>query len=89
MNGKQLRQRETRRQKSLPPATSSGRTKLTLLKGVGLCAIAALLLFVVTKHSGQLINSPYPMLDNNTGQFAAVFFASFAGVCGLDLIRKS
>ena len=89
MNGKQLKRREPTMQKShVPPKYSDGR-RYVMGKGVSLCIVAFVLLVAADGNSGRLIGSPYPLIDSHPGQFAAYFFAGFAGICGLDLIRKS
>ena len=89
MSSKQLRHREQTMQKSpMPPRYSAGR-RYAMGKGIGLCMVAFVLLFAADGDSGQLIGSVYPLIDSHPGQFAAYFFAGFAGICGLDLIRRS
>lgn len=90
MNGKQLKRREpTMQQKSSSKSPYSNSRSHAVAKGVGLCVVAFVLIFVASGHSGQLIGSEYPLIDSSSGQFAAHFFAGFAGICGLDLIRRS
>lgn len=92
MNGKQLKRREPTMQKSpikpKPSHYADGR-RYTLGKGIGLCIVAFILIFSASGHSGRLVGSIYPLLDDHPGQFAAYFFAGFAGIAGLDLIRRS
>ena len=88
MNGKQLKRRETTMQK-VPVQSNHRARRYTLGKGIGLCAIAFILIFIASDTSGRLIGSPYSLIDSNPSQFAAYFFAGFAGISGLDLIRRS
>lgn len=91
MNGKQLKRREPPVQRPpLPPhygITPSRR--YILAKGIGLCVIAFMLVFVASDNSGRLIGSNYSLIDAPPAKFAAYFFAGFAGITGLDLIRRS
>ncbi|MBX2862335.1 MAG: hypothetical protein KTR27_02170 [Leptolyngbyaceae cyanobacterium MAG.088] len=89
MNGKQLKHRATTMQKSPTQTKLTDSRRYGLGKGIGLCFIAFMLIFAASDNSGRLIGSPEPLLDAHPGQFAAYFFAGFAGICGLDLIRKS
>lgn len=93
MNGKQLKRREPTTQKSSMSPPMSHKyphdRRYVMGKGILLCAVAFVLIFAASGHSGRLIGSAYPLLDSHPGQFAAYFFAGFAGICGLDLIRKS
>ena len=90
MNGKQLKQRREPTMQKVPAKPSYADTRRHMVaKGVGLCVVAFVLICVASGHSGQLIGSPYPLIDSHPGQFAAYFFAGFAGICGLDIIRRS
>ena len=89
MNGKQLKHREPAMAKSAMPPNYADRRRHAVAKGVGLCAVAFVLIFATSGHSGRMINSSEPWIESHPGQFAAYFFAGFAGICGLDLIRKS
>ena len=89
MNGKQLKRRESTMQKSSIKPIATDNRRYTLGKGIGLCFVALMLIFVASDNSGRLIGSPDPLIDSHPGQFAVYFFAGFAGICGLDLIRKS
>ena len=89
MNGKQLKRREPTMQKPpIKPKHANGR-RYMLGKGIGLCGIAFMLIFVASDNSGRLIGSNYSLIDSHPAQFAAYFFAGFAGITGLDLIRRS
>lgn len=88
MNGKQLKQRRESSTKALPPMAHSSQ-RYTLGKGIGLCIVAFMLIFFASKNSGRLLGSDDPLLDSHPAQFAAYFFAGFAGISGLDLIRRS
>ena len=89
MNGKQLKRRE---QPVQPPPIQrkyfDGR-QYAMSKGVGLFLVAFALIFAASNNSGRLIGTDQPLIDSHPGQFAAYFFAGFAGICGLDLIRRS
>ena len=89
MNGKQLKRREPAMQKSHMPQKHSDGRRYVMGKGIGLCAVAFVLILAADGNSGRLIGSAYPLIDSHPGQFAAYFFAGFAGISGLDLIRKS
>ncbi|MEM9808260.1 MAG: hypothetical protein AAF959_23595 [Cyanobacteria bacterium P01_D01_bin.56] len=91
MNGKQLKRRESATMNKAPiqPSYSNDGRRYTLGKGIGLCLIAFALIFVASENSGRLIGSPYSLIDSHPAQFAAYFFAGFAGISGLDLIRRS
>ncbi|MEM6253806.1 MAG: hypothetical protein AAF821_12880 [Cyanobacteria bacterium P01_D01_bin.156] len=89
MNGKQLKRREPTVQKPMMPSSASRNRRYDLGKGIGLCAIAFALIFIASNNSGRLIGSESSLINAHPAQFAAYFFAGFAGVCGLDLIRKS
>ena len=89
MNGKQLKRREPTMQKSPIQTQYADSRRYALGKGIGLCLIAFVLIFAASNNSGRLIGSSEPLIDSHPGQFAAYFFAGFAGICGLDLIRKS
>ncbi|MBT9314149.1 hypothetical protein [Leptothoe spongobia] len=94
MNGKQLKPRQPTGQKS-PMQKSPVKTQYTdnrryaIGKGIGLCFVAFMLIFFASNNSGRLIGSSEPIIDSHPGQFATYFFAGFAGICGLDLIRRS
>lgn len=90
MNGKQLKRREMAMQQTAmkAPDPNSGR-RYSLIKGIGLCAISFMLIFVASDNSGRLIGSNYSLIDSHPAKFAAYFFAGFAGISGLDLIRRS
>ncbi|MBE9067665.1 hypothetical protein IQ260_13470 [Leptolyngbya cf. ectocarpi LEGE 11479] len=89
MNGKQLKRREPTMHKSPMSPKYPHDRRYVMGKGIALCAVAFVLIFAASGHSGRLIGSAYPLLDSHPGQFAAYFFAGFAGICGLDLIRRS
>ncbi|MBT9312137.1 hypothetical protein [Leptothoe kymatousa] len=91
MNGKQLKRRELTMQQKTPikPIDTNQGRRYILIKGLGLCAIAFLLIFVASDNSGRLIGSNYSLIDSHPAKFAAYFFAGFAGISGLDLIRRS
>ncbi len=90
MNGKQLKRREATMQKTpMQPKKYSKSRHYTLGKGVGLCLVAFVLIFTASDNSGRLIGASTPLIDSHAGQFSAYFFAGFAGICGLDLIRRS
>ena len=89
MNGKQLKRREPTIPKSPVQSQYIDGRRYTIGKGMGLCLIAFVLIFAASDNSGRLIGSSDPLIDSHPGQFAAYFFAGFAGICGLDLIRKS
>ncbi|ESA39055.1 hypothetical protein N836_29315 [Leptolyngbya sp. Heron Island J] len=89
MNGKQLKRREPTMQKSSIQTQYADGRRYTLGKGIGLCLIAFVLIVAASNNSGRLIGSSEPLIDSHPGQFAAYFFAGFAGICGLDLIRRS
>jgi len=89
MNGKQLKRRESTMQKSSIQPKAIDNKRYVLGKGIGLCFAAFMLIFAASDNSGRLIGSPDSLIDSHPGQFAAYFFAGFAGICGLDLIRKS
>ncbi|MEA5464551.1 hypothetical protein [Leptothoe sp. PORK10 BA2] len=89
MNGKQLKQRDqTIQQASLSPTYADVR-RHRVAKGVGLFLVAFALVLTTSGYSGRLIGSSEPLIDSHPGQFAVYFFAGFAGICGLDLIRRS
>ena len=89
MNGKQLKRRESTMQKSPTQTQYTDTRRYALSKGIGLCVVAFVLIFAASNNSGRLLGSSEPLIDSHPGQFAAYFFAGFAGICGLDLIRKS
>lgn len=89
MNGKQLKHREPTMQKSSIQSKSSVVRRYAIGKGISLCLIAFVLIFAASDNSGRLIGSSESLIDSHPGQFAAYFFAGFAGICGLDLIRRS
>ncbi|NEQ53121.1 MAG: hypothetical protein F6K11_23785 [Leptolyngbya sp. SIO3F4] len=89
MNGKQLKRREPAMQKSPVKTQYSDGRRRNLGKGIGLFVVAFILIFAASDNSGRLIGSSESLIDSNPGQFAAYFFAGFAGICGLDLIRRS
>ena len=89
MNGKQLKRREPTMQKSPIQSQYSASRRYAIGKGIGLCLVAFVLIFAASDNSGRLIGSSDPLIDSHPGQFAAYFFAGFAGICGLDLIRRS
>lgn len=89
MNGKQLKRRDPTMQKSSIQSQYSADRRYAIGKGIGLCLIAFMLIFAASNNSGRLIGSSDPLIDSHPGQFAAYFFAGFAGICGLDLIRRS
>ena len=89
MNGKQLKRRDQTIQKApMSPNYSAGRRHM-VAKGVGLFVVAFVLVLTTSGHSGRLIGSSDPLIESHPGQFAVYFFAGFAGICGLDLIRRS
>ena len=88
MNGKQLKQRDNTTQKQSSTSYADVR-RHRVAKGVGLFIVAFVLVLTTSSHSGRLIGSSDPLVDSHPGQFAAYFFAGFAGICGLDLIRRS
>lgn len=89
MNGKQLKQRDQAIGKpSLSPSYADVR-RHRVAKGVGLFVVAFALVLTTSGHSGRLLGSSEPLVDSHPGQFAVYFFAGFAGICGLDLIRRS
>lgn len=98
MNGKQLQHREPIGQKSPMQKSSqkssvktsySDNRRYAIGKGIGLFLVAFMLIVAVSDKSGRLLGSDEPLIDSHPGQFAAYFFAGFAGICGLDLIRRS
>ncbi|MEM1254371.1 MAG: hypothetical protein AAGI69_18215 [Cyanobacteria bacterium P01_H01_bin.21] len=89
MNGKQLKRRESTMQKSPIQTQYGGGRRYAIGKGVGLCLIAFVLIFAASNNSGRLVGSSESLIDSHPAQFAAYFFAGFAGICGLDLIRRS
>ena len=89
MNGKQLKRRESAIQKpSIQTQYGDGR-RYAIGKGISLCLVAFVLLFAASDNSGRLIGSSESLIDSHPAQFAAYFFAGCAGICGLDLIRRS
>ncbi|MGD1854802.1 MAG: hypothetical protein ACFB2W_11180 [Leptolyngbyaceae cyanobacterium] len=89
MNGKQLKRREPTVQKTSAQTSYADGRRYTIGKGIGLFIVAFALIFTASDNSGRLIGSSEPLIDSHPGQFAVYFFAGFAGICGLDLIRKS
>ncbi len=89
MNGKQLKHREPTMQKSPTQIRQFNARRYAVGKGMGLFLLALVLIFAASDNSGRLISSEKPLIDSYPGQFAVYFFAGFAGICGLDLIRKS
>lgn len=89
MNGKQLQRRGQTSQKSSIQTQYSDNRRYAVGKGIGLFLVAFVLILVASDNSGRLIGSDKPLIDSHPGQFAAYFFAGFAGICGLDLIRRS
>ena len=89
MNGKQLKRRELTTQKSPIQTQYREDRRYVIGKGIGLCLIAFVLLFAASDNSGRLLGSSESLIDSHPAQFAAYFFAGFAGICGLDLIRRS
>jgi hypothetical protein len=89
MNGKQVKRREPTMQKSPIQKQYVDGRRYALGKGIGLCLVAFVLIFVASDNSGRLIGSEEPLIDSHPGQFATYFFAGFAGICGLDIIRRS
>lgn len=89
MNGKQLKRREQPVQPASIQHPYFADRRYALSKGIGLFLVAFALIFVTSDNSGRLIGSDSPLIDSHPGQFSAYFFAGFAGICGLDLIRRS
>lgn len=89
MNGKQLKQRDQAIQKSSMPPSYADVRRHRVFKGVGLFVVAFALVLTTSGYSGRLLGSSDPLVDSHPGQFAVYFFAGFAGICGLDLIRRS
>ena len=89
MNGKQLKRRDQTTQKASMPANYADGRQHRVAKGVGLFIVSFALVLTTSGHSGRLIGSSDPLVDSHPGQFAVYFFAGFAGICGLDLIRRS
>ena len=89
MNGKQLKRREPTMQKSPIQTQYADSRRHAIGRGIGLCLVAFVLIFVASDNSGRLIGSSESLIDSHPAQFAAYFFAGFAGICGLDLIRRS